>query len=131
MLVLRGQPHTVFLCGALASLRRREYANPKWGDCIPASNDTFDLLRSGGYNPIIVEGQFEVDKPHPHAADPMKPYLIDHTWVECEGFIFDVSIRQFNDYMVDVPHLEIVTKKGHRRYHKEKYYRSKCKALLV
>lgn len=90
----------------------------KYGSCIPESKRIYKYFKSKGYNPLIVEGYAEVDIANDimpdeyflmgYFPDEMKklddinyndyPKAIQHTWVEVNNHIIDITKNQFDKF---------------------------------
>jgi len=90
----------------------------KYGSCIPESEKLYKKLKKQGKNPYIVEGWVEVDivndllpdeyflmRFYPKEFKKLKdinyndyPKSLQHTWVELDGKIIDITKNQFDKY---------------------------------
>lgn len=61
------------------------------GECFPASERLYDKLRDLGYDPSIVGGYFVLNGEE-----------IDHTWVDLQGAIIDITADQFGKKFPDI-----------------------------
>ena len=88
----------------IANEIQKKYSNCNFGDCMDASDDLFLALKKSGFNPVIHEGFFEVDKEPGNELPSEKKNgvnYIEHTWVELvgENKPIDITASQFNDYL--------------------------------
>lgn len=85
-------------------VKNKKYTHCQFGSCLPASDDLYKELTMAKYKPKIVQGYFGVDKVYSYDYEDkiMKDepqYHVDHTWIEIDGKILDITRDQFNNWM--------------------------------
>jgi len=90
----------------------------KYGDCISICDIVYKRLKIKGYNPRIIEGYAEVNNVNDILPDgyflkrynkkeykKLKdinyndyPKILQHTWIECNNHIIDITRSQFDVY---------------------------------